>query len=140
MCAWPWSSIGILIVHRLDQPSLGRLQQFGDDAGITAPRLRDLHGDAKINANDLTRWREPELAETGQEDVPGLVLFQGSESVFVIGAEMPVYADFAFGAGRAFLAAPFTVPGPSASPEMPAAKGPDPFFAAFRSTCLSVNS
>jgi hypothetical protein len=68
------------------------------------------------------------------------MLLAADQGVLAIGAEPPVGPGLASGAGQAVVAARPAVFGPSARLEVPAAEGPHPFFAAFSSTCRSVNS
>ena len=83
---------------------------------------------------------EPELALAGEQHVPGLVLLPADQGVLAIGAEPSVGPGLASGAGEVVVAAGSAVFGPSARLEVPAAEGPDPFFAAFSKTWRSVNS
>jgi hypothetical protein len=62
------------------------------------------------------------------------------QSVLAIGTEAPVCSTVASGTGEAVDSAGVAVFGPSARLEVPAAEGPQPFFAAFSSTWRSVNS
>jgi hypothetical protein len=84
--------------------------------------------------------REPELALAGEQHVPRLMFLAADQGMLAVGAEPTVGSGFASGAGQAFIAAGSAVFGPSAGPEVPAAEGPDPFFAAFSNTWRSVNS
>jgi hypothetical protein len=84
--------------------------------------------------------REAQLALAGKQHVPSLVLLLADQGVLAVGAEPPVGAGLPSGAGDAVVAAGPTVFGPSTRLEMPAAEGPDPFFAALSNTCRSVNS
>ena len=68
------------------------------------------------------------------------MLLAADQGVLAVGAEPPVGSGLASGAGQAVVAAGSAVFGPSARLEVPAAEGPDPFFAAFSSTWRSVNS
>jgi hypothetical protein len=70
----------------------------------------------------------------------GLVLLAADQGVLAVGAEAAVSSGLASGAGEVVVAAGSAVLGPSARLEVPAAEGPDPFFAAFSSTWRSVNS
>jgi hypothetical protein len=60
--------------------------------------------------------------------------------MLAVGAEPFVVSRFTSGAGQVVVAAGPAVVGPSAGLEVPAAESPQPFFAALRSTCRSVNS
>ena len=68
------------------------------------------------------------------------MLLVADQRMLAVGAERPVSSWFASGAGEAIVVAGPAVFGPSARLEVPAAEGPDPFFAAFSGTCRSVNS
>ena len=68
------------------------------------------------------------------------MLLLADQSVLAVGAEPSVGSWFASRAGQAGVAARPAIFGPSAGLEVPAAEGPDPFFAAFSSTWRSVNS
>ena len=132
--------MGVLVVHRLDQPGLGRLQQLGDDAFIEAARPGDAEGRGHVDAEHPARGRDAELPEGGREYLPGLVLFESLKRVFAIRAGRAVQAEAALGAGRFFRLAGFAVSGPAAGMEVPSAEGPDAFFADASSTWRSVNS
>jgi hypothetical protein len=83
---------------------------------------------------------EPQLTRAAEQHIPGLVLLAADQGVLVIGTESSVGSGLATGAGQVGASAGLAVVGPSAWLELPAAEGPDPFFAAFRSTWRSVNS
>ena len=83
---------------------------------------------------------EPQLALAGEEHVPRLVLLPADQGVLAVGAEPSVGSWFTSGAGQVVVSAGPAVFGPSARLEVPAAEGPQPFFAAFSSTWRSVNS
>jgi hypothetical protein len=68
------------------------------------------------------------------------MLLPADQDVLAVGAALSVGSGLASGAGQAVVAAGSAVVGPSARLEVPAAEGPDPFFAAFNSTWRSVNS
>ena len=68
------------------------------------------------------------------------MLLKADQSVLAVGAEPSVGSGLASGAGQVVIAAGSAVFGPSAGLEMPAAEGPEPFFAAFSNTWRSVNS
>ena len=84
--------------------------------------------------------REPQLALAGEEHVPGFVLLPANQGVLAVGAEPPVGSWLASGTGQGVVAAGSAILGPSAGLEVPAAEGPQPFFAALSSTWRSVNS
>jgi hypothetical protein len=84
--------------------------------------------------------RKPQLALAGEEYVPRLMLLPADQDVLAVGTEPSGGSRFASGAGQAVVAAGSAVVGPSARLEVPAAEGPQPFFAAFSSTWRSVNS
>ena len=82
---------------------------------------------------------EAQLALAGEQDIPGFVLLPADQSVLKVGAEPSVGSGLTSGAGQVVVAEGSAVFGPSRL-EVPAAEGPDPFFAALRSTWRSVNS
>jgi hypothetical protein len=84
--------------------------------------------------------REPQLALAGEQHVPRLMLLLADQGVLAIGAALSVGSGRTVGGGHAIVAAGPAIFGPSAGLEVPAAEGPDPFFAAFKSTWRSVNS
>jgi hypothetical protein len=84
--------------------------------------------------------RQPDLPLTGEQHVPGFMLLTADQGVLAVGAALSIGSGSASGAGELFLLAGPTVFGPSAGLEMPAAEGPQPFFAALSSTCRRVNS
>jgi hypothetical protein len=92
-----------------------------------------------VDADHVAARREPQLALAGKQHVPGLMLLLADQGVLAVGAEPPLGSGFATGAGQAVVAAGPAVLGPSARLEVPAAEDPDPFFAAFSSTCRNVN-
>ena len=65
------------------------------------------------------------------------MLLQADQGVLAEGAELPIGSKLASGAGQSVVAAGSAILGPYARLEMPAAEGPDPFFAAFSSTCAT---
>ena len=132
--------MGVLVVHRLDQPRLGRLQQFGDDGLIEAARPGDAERRGHVDAEHPAGRHDAELSEGGGEHLPGLVFLQRDRRVFAIRAGLAVQPEAASGAGRALFLTGFAVSGPAAGMEVPSAEGPDAFFADVSSTCLSVNS
>jgi hypothetical protein len=67
------------------------------------------------------------------------MLMPADQSVLAVGAEPSVGSGLASGAGQSVIATGVAVFGPSARLEVPAAEGPDPFFAAFSSTWPNVN-
>jgi hypothetical protein len=68
------------------------------------------------------------------------MLLAADQGVLAVGAALSIGSGFAPGAGETFVSAGPAVFGLSARLEMPAAEGPDPFFAAFSRTWRSVNS
>ena len=93
-----------------------------------------------VDTDHLAARREAQLSLAGKKHVPHLVLLPADQGVFAIGAEPSVCSGLASGAGEAFVAAGLAVLGPCARLEVPAAEGPEPFFAAFISAWRSVNS
>jgi hypothetical protein len=100
----------------------------------------DLERGGHVDPDHMPARREPQLALARQQNFPSLVLLAADQGVLAVGAEPPVGSRFASGAGQAVVAAGFAIFEPSAGPEVPAAEGPQPFFAAFSRTCRSVNS
>ena len=74
---------------------------------------------------------QPELALAGEQHVQGFVLLATDQGVLAVGAEPSVGTGLTSGAGQVVF--------PAGSP-VPAAEGPDPFFAAFSNTWRSLNS
>jgi hypothetical protein len=68
------------------------------------------------------------------------MLLAADQGVLAVGAVLSIGSGLAAGAGKAVVPAGFAVLGPSTRLEVPAAEGPDPFFAGFSSTWRSVNS
>jgi hypothetical protein len=68
------------------------------------------------------------------------MLLKADQGVLAVGTEPSVGSGLASGAGEAVVSAGSAVVGPSTRLKVPAAEGPDPFFAALRSTWRSVNS
>jgi hypothetical protein len=125
---------------RLDQAGLGCGQQLREHREVIAADRAQPECSAHFNANDAPARREPQLALAGKEHIPGIVLLPADQGVLAVGAEPAVGSGLSSGTGQAVVAAGSAVFGPSTRLEMPAAEGPDPFFAAFSSTWRSVNS
>jgi hypothetical protein len=68
------------------------------------------------------------------------MLLAADQGVLAVRAERSVGSGLSAGAGQAVVAAGPAVFGPSARLEVPAAEGPQAFFAAFSSTWRIVNS
>ena len=126
--------------QRIDQPRLGGRQQFREHREVTAAGGAKPERGAHVDTDHVPARREPQLALAGEQHVPRLMLLPADQGVLAVGAEPSVGAAFATGAGQVVVAAGSAVFGPSARLEVPAAEGPDPFFAAFSSTWRSVNS
>jgi hypothetical protein len=142
-CWWRCSnSVGSICIgaQRLDHASLGRRQQFRKHGDVIAAGGADLERCVHVDPNHVTTRREPQLALAAKEHVPRLMLLPADQGVLGVGTEVPVGSGLASGAGEAVLAAGSAVFGPSARLEVPAAEGPQPFFAAFSNTWRSVNS
>jgi hypothetical protein len=88
----------------------------------------------------MSTRRKPQLSLAGEQHIPGFMLLLADQSVLAVRAEAPVGSGLASGAGQVVVAAGSAVFGPSARLEVPATEGPQPFFAAFSSTCRSMNS
>jgi hypothetical protein len=104
-------------------------------AGTREPERR-----VHVDADHVSTWRQPQLPLAGQQDLPRLMFLAADQSVPAVGAEPSVGSGLASGAGQSVIATGVAVFAPSALLEVPAAVGPDPFFAAFSSTWRSVNS
>ena len=85
----------------------------------------DLESSVHVDAGDVPARREPQLSVAAEQHVPGLMLLLADQGVLAVGAEPPVGAALAPGAGQAALSAGPAVVGPSAWLEVPAAEGPD---------------
>jgi hypothetical protein len=126
--------------QRLDQTRLGRRQQLGEHGEIAATGGGKPERRVQIDADHVAARREPQLALAGEQHVPGFVFLAADQGVLAVGAKPSVGSWLASGAGEPFLFAGPAVFGPSTRLEMPAAEGPQPFFAAFSNTWRSVNS
>jgi hypothetical protein len=105
------------------------------------PRAAPIFSAASISIPiTVAARRKPQLPLAGEQHIPGFVLLLADQRVHAIGAELAVGSGLASGAGQVVFPAGFAVLGPSARLEVPAAKGPQPFFAALRSAWRSVNS
>ena len=93
-----------------------------------------------VDADHVTARRQPHLALAGEQRVPGFMLLAADQGLLAVGAELSVSSGFASGTGQVVVSAGSAVFGPSARLEVPAAEGPQPFFAAFSRTCRRVNS
>jgi hypothetical protein len=100
----------------------------------------ELERSMHVDANDVPGRRQPELTLAGEQHIPGLVFLPTDQAVLSVGAEPSVGTGLAPGAGQTIVSAGSAIFGPSAGLEVPAAEGPDAFFAAFSSTWRSVNS
>ena len=129
-----------IATQRLDQARLGRGQQIREHCEITAAGAREAERCVNLDADHMPARREPQLALAGEQHVPGLMFLSADQGVLAVGTEPSVGPGFASRAGQAVVAAGSAVFGPSARLEVPAAEGPQPFFAAFSSTWRSVNS
>ncbi len=111
-------------------------QQLAHDVKVVTARSRRLQRQPKIEdagaGHDLVLDR--------LHGLPDLVLLDALRCVLAVGAALAVQAEASSGAGGSLLPAAMAIFGPSARPEVPAAEGPDAFFAALMSTCRSVNS
>ncbi len=124
----------------LDQSHLRCGEQLREDFKIAAAGGSDPERCAQVDPDHVPARREPQLALTGEQHVPVFVLLAADQRVLAVGAALSVGSGVAPGAGQAIVAAGPAVFGPSTGLEVPAAEGPYPFFAAFSSTCRSVNS
>ena len=123
-----------------DEARLGRGQKLRERSEVRATGGTDPQHRVHVDADHVPARREPQLALARQQHVPGLALLVADQGVLAVGAEPSFGAGVAAGAGQAVVAAGSAVFGPSAWLEVPAAEGPKAFFAAFSSTCRSVNS
>lgn len=119
------------------QPGVGRRQQLGDDVQIHPPRPGDRQGRREVQAYDPTLGK---AERAGADDLPGLVLLDRLRRVLMVRARLAIQAVSSAGARRSVVGASAAVSGPSAPLEVPAAEGPDAFFAAFSITWRRVNS
>jgi hypothetical protein len=126
--------------RRLDNAHLGRGQKLREYSDVRATGRTDPQRHVHIDADHLAARRKPQLSLAGEQDVPRLVLLMADQGMLAVRAEPSIASGPASGAGQAVLAAGSAVLGPSAGLEVPAAEGPNPFFAAFSSTWRSVNS
>jgi hypothetical protein len=126
--------------QRLDQTRLGCRQQFREYGDVIAAGGANVERCVHVDADHVATRREPQLALAGEQHVPGFMLLPAGQGVLAVGAEAQVGSKLASGAGQVVVAAGSAVLRPSAWLEVPAAEGPDPFFAAFSSTWRSVNS
>jgi hypothetical protein len=129
-----------IATERLDEARLGCRQHLRQHREVRAAGGTDLQRCVHVDAHHVAAWREPQLALAGEQHVPGLVLLPADQGMLAVGAEPSVGSWLASGAGQAFVGAGSAVLGPSTRLEVPAAEGPDAFFAAFSSTWRSVNS
>jgi hypothetical protein len=142
-CWWRCSSSGgsiCISAQRLDKASLRRRQHLREDRELAAAGGAKPERGVHVDADHVPSRRKPQLDLAGEQNIPGLVLLLADQGVLAVGAEPPVGSGLASGAGQAVVAAGSAVLGPSARLKVPAAEGPDPFFAAFSSTWRSVNS
>ena len=123
-----------------DQTRLGRRHQLREHRDVMAAGGAKRECGAHLDADHVPARRKAQLALTGEEHVPRLVLLPADQGVRAVGAEPSVGSRFTSGAGEVVVAAGSAVFGPSTRLEVPAAEGPDPFFAAFSNTWRSVNS
>ena len=107
---------------------------------IAAAGNREPESCVHFDPDHVTARREPDLPPAGEQHLPGFMLLAADQGVLAVGAALSIGSGFPLGAGEAVVAAGSAVFGPSARLEVPAAEGPDPFFAAFSSTWRSVNS
>ena len=105
-----------------------------------AAGAREAERHVHVDPDHVAPRREPQLALAGEQNIPNLVLLSADQGMLAVRAEPSVSSWFASGTGEVVLPAGPAVLGPSARLELPAAEGPDPFFAAFSSTWRSVNS
>jgi hypothetical protein len=80
---------------------------------------------AHLAADHVPARRKAQLALTGEQRVPALVLLMADQGVLAVGAEPAVRSGLATGAGQAVVAAGSAVFGPSARLKVPAAESPD---------------
>jgi hypothetical protein len=129
-----------IATQRLDETHLSRRQELRQHGRIVAASRREREGCIHFDPDQIITWREPQLALAGEQHAPGFVFLPADQGVLAVGAETPVGSGLASGTGQAVDAAGLAVFGPPARLEVPAAEGPDPFFAAFNNTWRRVNS
>ena len=120
--------------QRLDKARLGRWQQLGEHGQVMATGGHEPERRVHIDTDHMPARGEPQLALACEQHLPGFMLLAADQGVLAVGAEPAVASSLALGAGEAVIAAGSAVLGPSARLEMPAAEGPQPFFAALNST------
>ena len=117
----------------LHQARLGSRQQFREHNKVRAACDADPQRCVHVLADGMAARRQPDLPLARKEHVPGFVLLMLIR-LLAVGAALSIGSGFAAGAGEAVVAAGAAVFGPSVRLEVPAAEGPQPFFAALRST------
>ena len=129
-----------IATQRFDQPRLSGWQQFRERGEVTAASRSKLERGMHVDANHVPARREPQLPLARKQHLPGFMLLLADQGVLAVRAEPPVGSRLSSGAGQVVFPAGFAVLGPSTGLEVPAAEGPDPFFAAFSNTWRRVNS
>ena len=129
-----------MVVTGFEDPGLGGGQKLAGDFRVMAAGAGQLQGKPEIEAEELACGTDADVVLHGPDDVPGLVFFEGLRRMLEVWAAISGQADAACGAGEPLLFATPAVLWPSARPEVPAAEGPDAFFAALSSTWRRVNS
>ena len=136
------------MVQCFEHAGLGGGEQLAQGIEVVATGSGQFEGDAEIEAKHVAGGADAEMILDTAHDLPNLMLFERLCRVLPVGAEQEawsggaatgitktsVQADTASGAGDALLSAALAVLRPSARPEVPAAEGPDAFFAALSST------
>ena len=127
-------------MQRLDQTGLRRWKELRESNQVVVASCGELKRSVHVDADHVAAWREPQLSLAGHQHAPGLVLLNADQGVLAVGTGASSGSGLASGAGEVVVAAGSAVFGPSTKLEVPAAEGPQPFFAAFSSTWRSVNS
>jgi hypothetical protein len=100
----------------------------------------ELERSVHVDPDHMPARREPQLSLAGEQHLPAFVLLTADQGMLAVGTAPSVGSRFTSGAGQVVVATGVAVFGPPALLEMPAAEGPQPFFAALSSTWRSVNS
>ncbi|MCP5364113.1 MAG: hypothetical protein H6905_02575 [Hyphomicrobiales bacterium] len=90
-----WRAIGQAIVHCRDESHFSRRQQLGKGLWVIAEGGTDRQRDVELKAeNPVTIGREPELAGTACDDIPGLPAGVSNRLMLSIRAQLAIEAGF----------------------------------------------